>query len=145
MPYQIVEQLNLEGRERFLKADLVVAQCGDEAFLLKSRKDEPTVSETPTLPDSIIAYERGGRQPNGQPVITVLKLRHNPQESQPEPVPSQGDWTEDKVRAILINPTYCLAEPPVVSEGQYIDANIRAIREMGAANWLKVLLKVLKG
>ena len=41
------------------------------------------------------------------------------------------DWNSDDVRKVLINPMYCLSTPPVISEGQWIEANAKLIREFG--------------
>lgn len=43
----------------------------------------------------------------------------------------QDEWSEDSVARILMNPLYCLVEPAVVSEDQWIKANAEMIREMG--------------
>jgi hypothetical protein len=40
-------------------------------------------------------------------------------------------WNSDDVRKVLINPMYCLSTPPVISEGQWIEANAKLIREFG--------------
>jgi hypothetical protein len=61
--------------------------------------------------------------------------------------------TEDDVRRILLNPFYAieiaptLAEPhdPMISEDQWVAANAKLIQEIGAEEWLRELLTVLKG
>ncbi len=41
-------------------------------------------------------------------------------------------WTEDSVTRTLINPNYCLTDPPVVTEEKWIDANAKLVQKMGA-------------
>jgi hypothetical protein len=53
-------------------------------------------------------------------------------------------WTPDDVQKMLMNPMYCLSEPPVVSEAQWIQAGVRLIGEMGPENYLRALLDILK-
>lgn len=76
MPFNVIEELNLESYNRFIKADLAFAICGDTVYLLKSREDEPTVRTLPRMPDAIIGYESGRRQLDGAAITTRLKLRH---------------------------------------------------------------------
>jgi hypothetical protein len=40
-------------------------------------------------------------------------------------------WTSENVRKVLANPMYCLSNPPVISEGQWIEANAKLIRDLG--------------
>ena len=40
-------------------------------------------------------------------------------------------WTSENVRKVLANPMYCLSSPPVISEGQWIEANAKLIRDLG--------------
>jgi hypothetical protein len=54
------------------------------------------------------------------------------------------EWTPDSVARTLINPGYCLSQPPVVDEEQWIKANARLIRELGAETYLATLLSVLR-
>ena len=62
-------------------------------------------------------------------------------------------WTEKDVEGILTNPFYaiqlhptlCVEHPPIVSREQWIAANARMIKEMGARAWLARLLDVLEG
>ena len=53
-------------------------------------------------------------------------------------------WTPDDVQKVLMNPSYCLSEPPVVSEAQWIQAGVRIIGEIGPENYLRALLDILK-
>ena len=54
------------------------------------------------------------------------------------------DWTSEDVRKVLTNPMYCLSTPPVISEGQWIEANARLIRELGPEAYLRQLLDTMK-
>lgn len=62
------------------------------------------------------------------------------------------DWTEETMQAILVNPFYaieiapvlCSEHPPLVDQATWIRANVRAMEEMGAEEWLKLLLRVLE-
>ncbi|AXC09707.1 hypothetical protein ACPOL_0324 [Acidisarcina polymorpha] len=56
----------------------------------------------------------------------------------------KNDWTSEDVRNILLNPKYCLSTPPVISEGQWIEANARLIRELGPEIYLRQLLDTMK-
>lgn len=55
-----------------------------------------------------------------------------------------NDWTSEDVRKVLANPMYCLSTPPVISEGQWIEANARLIRELGPEAYLRQLLDTMK-
>ena len=63
------------------------------------------------------------------------------------------DWTEGDVSALLSNPFYAinidpaLAEPhePMVSEEEWIGANVNQIKELGPEAYLRNLLSVLQG
>jgi hypothetical protein len=57
---------------------------------------------------------------------------------------TQDKWTPDSVSRTLMNPRYCLSDPPVVSEEQWIKANARLLQDMGAENYLLMLLSVLR-
>jgi hypothetical protein len=57
----------------------------------------------------------------------------------------QDEWSEDSVARIVMNTEYCLLEPPVVSEDDWIKANAKMIREMGEESYLATLLNVLRG
>lgn len=64
-----------------------------------------------------------------------------------------ADWTPGDVAALNTNPFYAinidpmLAEPhePLISEDEWIAANMREIEEQGAEAYLRNLLSVLKG
>lgn len=56
----------------------------------------------------------------------------------------QPGWTPDDVQKILVNPIYCLAQPPVISEEQWITAGTRLIAEIGSENYLRALVAALK-
>jgi hypothetical protein len=47
------------------------------------------------------------------------------------------DWNSDDVRKVLINPMYCLSTPPVIGQGQWIEANAKLIRELGPEVFLR--------
>jgi hypothetical protein len=53
-------------------------------------------------------------------------------------------WTPDDVQKMLMNPMYCLSEPPVVSEAQWIQAGVRIIEQIGPEKYLRALLDILK-
>jgi hypothetical protein len=63
------------------------------------------------------------------------------------------EWTEDDVRRLAMNPFYAitiepeLCEPhePMVTEDQWVAANVRMIGDLGAEGYLRTLLDVLKG
>jgi hypothetical protein len=46
-------------------------------------------------------------------------------------------WTEDTVARTLINPNYCLTDPPVVTEE-------KLVQKMGVEPYLATLLSVLR-
>jgi hypothetical protein len=48
----------------------------------------------------------------------------------------QEEWTADSVARIVMNPLYCLSEPAVVSEDDWIKANAKMIREVGEETYL---------
>jgi hypothetical protein len=60
---------------------------------------------------------------------------------------------EDQLKQQLINPYYAInfdpdfatAHAPIVSEAQWVKANIRLIDELGPEEWLKRMLTALKG
>jgi hypothetical protein len=56
----------------------------------------------------------------------------------------KDNWTPEEVRKVLGKPMYCLSTPPVISEGQWIEANARLIREMGPEAYLRQLLDIIK-
>lgn len=56
----------------------------------------------------------------------------------------QDEWTPEDVRRVLLNPRYCLSTPPVISEGQWIEANAKLIRELGPEVYLRQLLDIIK-
>ena len=55
-----------------------------------------------------------------------------------------NDWTCEDVRKFLANPMYCLSTPPVISEGLWIEANAKLIRELGPEAYLRQLLDTIK-
>jgi hypothetical protein len=55
-----------------------------------------------------------------------------------------ADWNENRVRRVLLNPGHCLGKAPAISEGQWIEANAKLIRELGPEAYLRQLLDVLK-
>lgn len=64
-----------------------------------------------------------------------------------------GKLTTGDVEHMLINPFYAITispdlmgeHEPLVSEAQWIAANLRLIEEIGAKAWLEKLLAVLQG
>jgi hypothetical protein len=62
------------------------------------------------------------------------------------------EWDKETVRRVLANPYNCLSvtpdggvHQPTISEAEWIEANVRLIREIGADKWLKLLLENLRG
>jgi hypothetical protein len=53
-------------------------------------------------------------------------------------------WTPDSVTRTLINPHYAISRPPVIDEEEWIKANAKLIRDMGAETYLATLLSVLR-
>ena len=53
-------------------------------------------------------------------------------------------WIEDSVGRTLINPNYCLTDPPVVTEEKWIEANAKLVQKMGVEPYLATLLSVLR-
>jgi hypothetical protein len=66
---------------------------------------------------------------------------------------TDSDWTTDDVNALLGNPFYAiniepaLAEPhpPLISEDEWIAANVKQIEDLGPEAYLRSLLSILKG
>ena len=54
------------------------------------------------------------------------------------------DWNADDVRKVLMNPMYCLSAQPVISEGQWIEAHAKLIRQLGPEGYLRQLLDTMK-
>jgi hypothetical protein len=60
---------------------------------------------------------------------------------------------EDQLKQQLINPYYAInfdpdfvtEHAPIVSEAQWVQANVRLIDELGPEEWLERLLAVLQG
>jgi hypothetical protein len=46
--------------------------------------------------------------------------------------------------AIQIDPRLCVEHPPLIDRATWIQANVRAIDEMGAEAWLNLLLDILE-
>ena len=57
---------------------------------------------------------------------------------------AQDKWTPDDVQKVLINPSYCLVQPHIISEEQWIQAGVRLIGELGPEKYLRALLDTLK-
>ena len=61
--------------------------------------------------------------------------------------------TEDDLQKMFVNPYYAITiapaltgeHEPMVSEQQWISANLKVMKEIGQEEWLKRLLEVLKG
>ena len=70
-----------------------------------------------------------------------------------QPPASEGGWTEIDMLALVVNPVYAIEidedllfeHEPLVSEDQWVAANVNLIEQMGAEAWLRELLSVLKG
>ena len=64
----------------------------------------------------------------------------------------EGEWTEEAVQALLVNPFYavtaspvlCVPHEPIIERGAWIRANARLIEQIGAEAWLGRLLEVLE-
>jgi hypothetical protein len=57
---------------------------------------------------------------------------------------AEPQWTPESVARILMNPRYCLGQPPAVDEDTWIKANAKMIREMGGESYLATLLSLLR-
>jgi hypothetical protein len=57
---------------------------------------------------------------------------------------SREDWTPESVICVLMDPRYCLSEPAVIADEQWIEANAKLIDQMGAETYLATLLSVLR-
>jgi hypothetical protein len=57
---------------------------------------------------------------------------------------AEPQWTPESVARILMNPRYCLGQPPAVDENTWIKANAKMIREMGAESYLATMLSLLR-
>ena len=55
-----------------------------------------------------------------------------------------NDLRSGDIRDVLVNPYLCLSQPPTISEGQWIEANVELIATMGSAAYLRLLLDSLK-
>jgi hypothetical protein len=64
-----------------------------------------------------------------------------------------GDWTPGDVAGMIVNPFYAitidetlsLPHEPMISEDDWVKANVNLINELGAEAYLRNLLSVLKG
>jgi hypothetical protein len=54
------------------------------------------------------------------------------------------DWNSDEAQKALTNPMYSLSTPPVISEGQWVEAIARLSRELGPEAYLRQLLDTMK-
>ncbi len=63
------------------------------------------------------------------------------------------EWTPGDVTSMIANPFYAInideglavSHEPLISEGDWITANVRLVEELGAEAYLRNLLSVLKG
>jgi hypothetical protein len=70
-----------------------------------------------------------------------------------EDVFESDDWTAIKVVRVLINPIYAIEiaptlafeHEPMITEEEWIQANLRLLSEIGPEGYLRTLLNVLKG
>lgn len=77
--FNVATELNLASRKMYVKADLVIAVCGDQSYIIKSRKDAAGLTpETPRRPDTVIAYYPSSRDINEVARTEVLHLRGMP-------------------------------------------------------------------
>jgi hypothetical protein len=53
-------------------------------------------------------------------------------------------WSPEAVGRILMDPRYCLTQPPAVDEETWIKANAKMIRDMGAEEYLAKMLHLLR-
>ncbi len=66
---------------------------------------------------------------------------------------NQDDWTSGDIAGIVANPFYAinidqglaLPHEPMISEDDWIKANVNLIRELGPEPYLRNLLFILKG
>ena len=56
----------------------------------------------------------------------------------------QEPWTAERVREMMTNPIYCLSEPAIVPEETWIAAGAKLIREIGAEEYLRMVLANLR-
>ena len=65
---------------------------------------------------------------------------------------AEGEWTEEAVQALLVNPFYavtaapsfCVPHEPTIDRDAWVRANARLIAQIGAEAWLGRLLDVLE-
>ena len=65
---------------------------------------------------------------------------------------TEGEWTEEMVQELLVNPFYavtaapslCVPHEPTIERNVWVRANARLIAEIGAEAWLERLLDVLE-
>jgi hypothetical protein len=57
---------------------------------------------------------------------------------------SQEKWAPETVTRVLMDSRYCLSEPAVVTDEQWIEANSKLIDQMGPETYLATLLSVLR-
>lgn len=53
-------------------------------------------------------------------------------------------WTPTSRAPILVDPSYCLSQPATVTDEEWIEANAKAIDEMGAHTWINTFLMTLR-
>ena len=64
-----------------------------------------------------------------------------------------GNWTPGDVTGIVGNPFYAITvdemftvpHEPMLSEDEWIAANVKLIKQLGPGAWLRNLLSILKG
>lgn len=64
-----------------------------------------------------------------------------------------GDWTPGDVTGMIANPFYAITidetltfpHEPIISEDDWIKANVNLINELGPERYLRNLLSILKG
>ena len=64
-----------------------------------------------------------------------------------------GDWTAGDITSMIANPFYAinidegltLPHQPMISEDDWIKANVKLINELGPEPYLRSLLSILKG
>jgi len=61
-------------------------------------------------------------------------------------------WTSEDVAHVIANPFYAVRiapwlgteHPTLISEDEWVQANVQLVEEMGTEEWLRLLLSVLK-
>ena len=57
---------------------------------------------------------------------------------------SDRGWSEDDVRAMLLNPVHTMGSEPSISDSEWLDAQKKLVDELGLDPYLEQLLAVVK-